>query len=68
MSLRQALTQFTPRGARGLGRNAFPSVRRYATQKKAPSPLQQRFTVWKPYMRLAFGVPFLAVVIYSMVR
>lgn len=50
---------------RTAGRNAGRSFRGYATEQ---SPRQkQQFTVWRPYLRLAIGVPFIGAIIYSMV-
>ncbi|KAE8159097.1 Coproporphyrinogen III oxidase [Aspergillus tamarii] len=37
---------------------------RYSTEQRSRQP--RPFTVWRPYLRLAIGVPFIGVLIYSM--
>ncbi|KAJ6096744.1 oxygen-dependent coproporphyrinogen-III oxidase [Penicillium sp. IBT 16267x] len=64
MPLRRTFTQFPARNARSAGRNAGMPFRGYATgQNPKPKP---QFTVWRPYLRLAVGVPFIGAIIYSM--
>jgi coproporphyrinogen III oxidase len=65
MPLRRSFTQLSSRTARAAGRNAGSSVRGYATENS--SRQKQQFTVWRPYLRLAIGVPFIGMIIYSMV-
>ncbi|KAJ5641610.1 oxygen-dependent coproporphyrinogen-III oxidase [Penicillium lividum] len=64
MPLRRTLTQFSARNARAPSRNTGSSIRGYASGQD-PKPPQQ-FTVWRPYLRLAIGVPFIGALIYSM--
>ncbi|KAJ5443664.1 oxygen-dependent coproporphyrinogen-III oxidase [Penicillium daleae] len=64
MPLRRSFTQLSSRTARAAGRNAGSSVRGYATENS--SRQKQQFTVWRPYLRLAIGVPFIGMIIYSM--
>ncbi|KAL2218318.1 putative coproporphyrinogen III oxidase [Thermoascus aurantiacus ATCC 26904] len=50
--------QFSSRFCRG-------QLCRYSTERK---PRQsEQFTVWRPYLRLAIGIPFVGALIYSMV-
>jgi coproporphyrinogen III oxidase len=65
MPLRRSFAQLSPRTTRIAGRNAGSSVRGYATENS--SRPKQQFTVWRPYLRLAVGVPFIGMIIYSMV-
>ncbi|KAJ5928047.1 oxygen-dependent coproporphyrinogen-III oxidase [Penicillium verhagenii] len=64
MPLRRTLTQFSARNALGVGRSAGGPARGYATGKGPKR--QQEFTVWRPYLRLAIGIPFIGAIIYSM--
>lgn len=66
MPLRRSLAQLSASSsARPAGRHAGRSVRSYATEHN--SRRRQQFTVWRPYLRLAIGVPFIGAIIYSMV-
>lgn len=62
MPLRRTLLNLAPRTGRTGSRVPF---RKYSTQGKPPKP--EPFTVWRPYLRLAVGVPFIGALIYSMV-
>lgn len=62
---RTILAHFSTRGTGLAGRNMGRSFRPYSTGK---TPRQkERFTVWRPYLRLVVGVPFIGAIIYSMV-
>jgi hypothetical protein len=63
--LRRSLTQLSARSTRIAGRSTRPSFCAYSTEQKPPQT--KPFTVWRPYLRLAFGVPFIGAIIYSMV-
>lgn len=45
-------------------RCAFRQFRRYSSGQKQQEPLP----VWRPYLRLAIGIPFIGALVYSMVR
>ncbi|KAJ5888845.1 oxygen-dependent coproporphyrinogen-III oxidase [Penicillium taxi] len=60
MPLRRTLAQLPSRTTRTTARYTGRSYRGYATAPK------QEFTVWRPYLRLAIGVPFIGALIYSM--
>ncbi|KAJ6159856.1 hypothetical protein N7497_004393 [Penicillium chrysogenum] len=62
--LRRSLGQLSARNTRIAGRRAGPSFRGYSTGQTPREP--KPFTVWRPYLRLAFGVPFIGGIIYSM--
>ncbi|CAI7672010.1 hypothetical protein PCG10_000836 [Penicillium crustosum] len=62
--LRRSLGQLSARSTRIAGRRAGPSFRGYSTGQEPREP--KPFTVWRPYLRLAFGVPFIGGIIYSM--
>lgn len=64
--LRRALAQLSMRNTRIVGRNAPKQFRGYSTGGEPPRKPQ--FTVWRPYLRLAIGVPFIGALIYSMVK
>lgn len=63
--LRRSLGQLSARNTRIASRRAGPSFRGYSTGQEPREP--KPFTVWRPYLRLAFGVPFIGGIIYSMV-
>lgn len=65
MPLRRSLGQLSARNTRLNTRHAGQSLRRYATEQGPPK--KQQFTVWRPYLRLAVGIPFISALIYSMV-
>lgn len=67
MPLRRSLAQLSARNTQITGRHAGNSLRRYATEQGQGSRPKQQFTVWRPYLRLAIGVPFIGALIYSMV-
>ncbi|KAJ5364633.1 oxygen-dependent coproporphyrinogen-III oxidase [Penicillium cataractarum] len=64
MPLRRSFAQISSRTARAAGRNAGSSARGYTTESSSRG--KQQFTVWRPYLRLAVGVPFIGMIIYSM--
>ncbi|EAW07991.1 coproporphyrinogen oxidase [Aspergillus clavatus NRRL 1] len=64
MPLRRSLCQISPRICRDSTRTLRGSLRKYTTEQKPRD--SQQFTVWRPYLRLAIGVPFIGALIYSM--
>ncbi|KAJ6171600.1 hypothetical protein N7470_000667 [Penicillium chermesinum] len=64
MPLRRALVQPLACHVRIAGRNAPKQFRNYSASGQPPQKAQ--FTVWRPYLRLAIGVPFIGAIIYSM--
>ncbi|KAJ5710686.1 oxygen-dependent coproporphyrinogen-III oxidase [Penicillium malachiteum] len=62
--LRRTLSQLQGRYARPIVQNASRSSRGFATGQ--PPKQKGEFTVWRPYLRLAVGVPFIGAIIYSM--
>ncbi|PYI04260.1 coproporphyrinogen III oxidase mitochondrial precursor [Aspergillus sclerotiicarbonarius CBS 121057] len=63
MPLRRSLCQLSSRTCRAPRTVAGP-FRRYSSEQTPPEP--KPFTVWRPYLRLAIGVPFIAALVYSM--
>ncbi|KAJ5105168.1 hypothetical protein NUU61_002515 [Penicillium alfredii] len=64
MPLRRSLAQLPARGSRTARRHAGTPFRGLSTAQKPQNAPQ--FTVWRPYLRLAIGVPFIGAIIYSM--
>ncbi|RAH55540.1 coproporphyrinogen III oxidase [Aspergillus piperis CBS 112811] len=64
MPLRRSLCQLSSRSCR-TPRNLSAPSRRYSSEQKPPSE-PKPFTVWRPYLRLAIGVPFIGALVYSM--
>jgi coproporphyrinogen III oxidase len=53
----------------GLKKEAYSHVLqrqhvRFYNSKKEP----EKYMIWRPYLRLAIGIPFISALIYSMVR
>ncbi|PYH92016.1 coproporphyrinogen III oxidase mitochondrial precursor [Aspergillus ellipticus CBS 707.79] len=63
MPLRRSLCQLSSRTCR-TPRTISAPFRRYSTEQPPREP--KPFTVWRPYLRLAIGVPFIGALIYSM--
>ncbi|KNG82522.1 coproporphyrinogen-III oxidase [Aspergillus nomiae NRRL 13137] len=63
MPLRRSLCHFSSQSRRAPCnfKNIF---RRYSAEQRTREP--KPFTVWRPYLRLAIGVPFIGALIYSM--
>ncbi|KAG2028151.1 hypothetical protein GB937_000605 [Aspergillus fischeri] len=64
LPLRRSLCQFSSRTCRNPTRTLRGAHRCYSSEQKPREP--QQFTVWRPYLRLAIGVPFIGAIIYSM--
>ncbi|KAL2809546.1 Coproporphyrinogen III oxidase [Aspergillus granulosus] len=63
MSLHRSLRRVSAPTCRRLGNIQGPFRRYYSEQ---PKPEKETFTVWRPYLRLAVGIPFIGALIYSM--
>lgn len=64
MPLRRSLRQVSAQTYRKP--NNFQGIfRRFYSEQKQQK--KESFTVWRPYLRLAVGVPFVGALIYSMV-
>ncbi|KAL4928259.1 coproporphyrinogen oxidase [Aspergillus undulatus] len=63
MPLRRSLSQIPARACRK-PHSLQGTFRRFYSEQKQPQ--KPEFTVWRPYLRLAFGVPFIGALIYSM--
>ncbi|OJJ89453.1 coproporphyrinogen oxidase [Aspergillus glaucus CBS 516.65] len=64
MPLRRSLQQVSCRSNRLPIRKFRGPFRRYSSEQKPRGP--QPLPVWRPYLRLAVGVPFIGALIYSM--
>ncbi|OJJ44178.1 hypothetical protein ASPZODRAFT_154133 [Penicilliopsis zonata CBS 506.65] len=64
MPLRRSLRQLPSRRCLTPTRKFGIQFRRFSAEQK-PRETQQ-FTVWRPYLRLAVGIPFIGALIYSM--
>lgn len=65
MPLRRSLCHFSAQTRRAPC-NFQNTFRRYSAEKRSSEP--KSFVVWRPYLRLAIGVPFIGALIYSMVN
>ncbi|KAE8416918.1 Coproporphyrinogen III oxidase [Aspergillus pseudocaelatus] len=63
MPLRRSLCHFSSQ-TRRTPCNFQNTFRRYSAEQRSREP--KPFTVWRPYLRLAIGVPFIGALIYSM--
>ncbi|KAF7625877.1 hypothetical protein AFLA_002723 [Aspergillus flavus NRRL3357] len=63
MPLRRSLCHFSAQTRRAPC-NFQNTFRRYSAEKRSSEP--KSFVVWRPYLRLAIGVPFIGALIYSM--
>ncbi|KAL3477990.1 coproporphyrinogen III oxidase mitochondrial precursor [Aspergillus californicus] len=63
IALRRPLRQVSSQSCRRPSNFQRPFRRQYSEEKQRDKP---KYTVWRPYLRLAVGVPFIGAMVYSM--